>query len=385
MTHNTLQLTKPRRVLFIITTSDVGGTESFLAYLVAGLDRQRFDPMVCSLCPTGAIGRGIADSGIPVVSLDMAPQARLGEMVRGARRLARLIDRQEIDLVQALLYRANMMASISGRLAHRNVRILAGQRSLTAMTGHRATLGVRWTRRLADHTVAVSEAVRDTVVRNDGVDPERVTVIGNAVDPDRFRPADRPTARHNLGLATHTAPNTVWVGAVGRLSNSKGFDHLLEATALARSRGSRLELALVGDGPLADDLAAHAHQLEIDDHVHFLGRRSELEHIYPAFDVFVLSSLQEGSPNVVLEAMACGVAVVATRVGGVPELLDDGHSGLLVPAADPTVLADALECLAQDADLRRRLGDAARQHVEQELTLERMVAKHEALYERLLE
>ncbi len=390
MIHDTraTQPAKPRRILFVITTSDVGGTENFLAYLAAGIDRQRYDPMVCSLCPLGAIGHRIAAAGIPVVSLDMSPQARLGELVRGARRLALLIDRQEIDLAQALLYRANMLAAISGRLAHRQVRIVAGQRSLTAMTGRQATLGVRWTRRLAHHTVAVSKAVRDAIVESDGVDPEQVTVIGNAVDPRRFRPGERQTARHALGLD----PDALIVGAVGRLSDAKGFDHLLAASALARDRDCSFDLALVGDGPLRDNLAARAQQLGIHDHVHFLGRRSELEHIYPAFDIFVLSSLQEGSPNVVLEAMACGVAVIATDVGGVPELLDDGRVGLLVPAADHEtltdalagVLADALERLVNDAPLRRRLGNASREHVERQFTLERMVAKHETLYDRLL-
>lgn len=370
----------PRRVLFVITTSDVGGTERYLANLVAGLDRQRFEPLVCSLCPTGAEGQRIAATGVQVISLEMAARARPIELVRGVQRLTRLIDRQEIDLVQALLYRANMMSALSGRLARRSVRVIAGQRSLSAMTGRRAALGVRWTRRLVDHTVAVSAAVRGAMIDGEGVDPQRVTVIGNAVDHRRFRPRDRTAAQQALELA----PSGLLVGAVGRLSDAKGFDHLLAACARARAEGCDLELVLAGDGPLRQDLTARASQLDISDRVHFLGRRNGLERIYPAFDLFVLSSLQEGSPNVVLEALASGVAVVATRVGGVPELLEDGRSGLLVPPADPDSLAEALVRLARNGELRQRLADAGRQHVERHLTLGRMVAQHEQLYERLL-
>ncbi|MEM7349860.1 MAG: glycosyltransferase, partial [Acidobacteriota bacterium] len=173
-------------------------------------------------------------------------------------------------------------------------------------------------------------------------------------------------------------------GGVGRLTDTKGFEHLLAAAAEARANGIRLEVVLVGDGPRHEALTAEARRLGIGSAVHFLGRRGDPDCIYPALDLFVLSSLREGSPNVLLEAMACGIAAIATRVGGVPELIDDGDQGLLIPPGDPKVLATALQRLATDPALRHRLGQAARERVERELTVERMVEKHEALYEGLL-
>ena len=368
------------RVLFVITTSDVGGTESFLANLALGLDRSRFVPIVCSLCPIGRAGERIADGGVPVMTLGMSAGARPLQLVTGILRLARMIDTEQIDLVQALLYRANMMSALAGVFARRPVAVVGGQRSLTPMTGQRAAIGVRWTRRLARATVAVSEAVKAEIVASEGLAPDRVEVIGNGVDHRRFCPGDRLSARRELGLSE----DSLLVGAVGRLSAAKGFEHLIEAIAKVETSDSPIELALIGDGPRRQALEDLARRSGAGDRVHFLGRRDSLERIYPAFDIFALSSLREGSPNVLFEAMACGVASIATRVGGVPEIVEPGQSSLLVPAGDAQAIASALEQLAGDPELRRRLGSAARERVEAELTNDRMIARHEALYERLL-
>ncbi len=369
------------KVLFVITTSDVGGTESFLANLALGLDRSRFIPSVCSLCPVGRAGERIADGGVPVRSLGMSAGARPLQLISGILRLARTIDTEEIDLVQALLYRANMMSALAGVLARRSVAVVGGQRSLTPMTGQRAALGVRWTRRLARATVAVSEAVKAEIVAGERLAPDRVEVIGNGVDHRRFRPGDRLTARRELGLSE----DSLLVGAVGRLSAAKGFEHLIEAIAKVETGGQPIELALVGDGPRRQPLEDLARKLGVGDRVRLLGRRDGLERIYPAFDVFVLSSLREGSPNVLFEAMACGIASIATRVGGVPEIVEPDQSCVLVAPGEAHAIASALEQLAKAPELRRRLGAAARARVEAELTNDRMIARHERLYARLLE
>ena len=164
-------------------------------------------------------------------------------------------------------------------------------------------------------------------------------------------------ARRHLGLDR----DSVLVGGVGRLTDAKGFEHLIEAVAgvirAMPSPGPRVELALVGDGPRCEALEALARRLEIGDRVHFLGRREALERIYPAFAFFVLSSLREGSPNVLYEAMACGVASVATDVGGVAEIVEHDRSCLVVPPAEVVALATAIERLAVDPPLRSPAGN----------------------------
>ena len=142
---------------------------------------------------------------------------------------------------------------------------------------------------------------------------------------------------------------------------------------------------LIGDGPLRESLGELAQRLGISDQVRFLGREATSSTSTPALDAFVLSSVREGSPNVLLEAMACGLPVIATRVGGVPDLVEDEHSALLIPPADPSALAETLERLANDPALREQLGKAARARIEAEYTLAKMVTRHEQLWVDLLD
>jgi glycosyltransferase involved in cell wall biosynthesis len=186
--------------------------------------------------------------------------------------------------------------------------------------------------------------------------------------------------RDRLGLE----PNAIVVGGVGRMSPEKGFHHLVESVALARAQGPNLDLVFAGDGPERHRLERDTRTLGLEGHVHFLGVQQDPRPVYAAMDVFALPSLEEGSPNALLEAMACGRAVVATRVGGVPEIVEHERSGLLVEPGSPPVFAVALKRLAIDPVLRQRLAHAATRRVRERFDISRMVAKHAALYRDLL-
>ena len=372
---------EPRKILFVITTSEVGGTESFLARLVSRLDRTLFSPVVCSLCPVGGVGRGIADTGTPVISLEMSASARPWEMLRGSLRLADTLTRLRIDLVQALLYRANVMGALACRLSRRHPVMVAGQRSLTPMTGPSASLAQRLTRPWIRHTVAVSDAVKERLMADEGVPGDHITVIDNGVDTTVFRPSDAATARQALGLDF----GGLLLGAVGRLTQVKGIPHLLAAVASLHGRGADIRLALVGDGPERAALEEQARSLGLGDRVHFLGLRRDLPEIFPAFDIFCLPSIREGSPQVLLEAMSAGRPVVATRAGGIPEVVEHGISGLLVDPGSDEQLTEALGRLVEDEALRANLGPAARQRVQDRFDLARGVRTHEDLYRSLLD
>ncbi len=370
----------PIRVLFVITTSDFGGSEGFLEQLVAGLDRERFSPCVCSLCPPGRVGRRIAAAGIPVESLGMSAAPRLDELLGGSLRLARRLDRDAVDLVHGLLYRANTVAAVACRLARRRPPMMWGQHSVLATAGRGTALAARWTRPLATRVVAVAGALRDAVVATGQVSAERVVVICNGIDVERFRPADGGARRRALGLD----PGAVVVGGVGRLAPEKGFAVLLEAVARVRAAGVPIALVLAGEGPERAALERHAARLGIAGCVRLLGFQDGLESLYPAFDVFAMSSLEEGSPMALLEAMSCGCAVVATPVGGVAEIVEPERSGLLVEPASAAELAVALQRLAADPAWRRELGAAARRRIVSGFDLAAMVRRHESLYLSLL-
>ncbi len=372
------------RILFVITTSDFGGTESYLLRLVSGLDRQAFEPIVLSLCPAGRIGREIAALGMRVESFGMAARPKPHQLLAAVWRLRRFLRREKIELVQALLYRANVVAATAVKLAGRRIPLVTGQRSLIPAGRGRDALLQRFTRGWADKVVAVSQAVAAELAATEKIDPGKVLVIQNGIDLERFRiGADeekqrRETARQAWGASE----NDLVVGAVGRLHGPKGLEYLVQAFALAKSEEPRLRLVIAGDGPERENLENLARDRRIE--VLFLGYQTDPIPLYPGFDIYALPSLAEGSPNALLEAMACGRPAIASRVGGVPEAAIDGESGILVEPRNPAALAKALLDLAKDPPRRNALGRAARERVEADFDLAKKVDQHQDLYRALL-
>jgi glycosyltransferase involved in cell wall biosynthesis len=186
--------------------------------------------------------------------------------------------------------------------------------------------------------------------------------------------------RDELGIS----PEAPLAGTVGSLTPKKSHETLLRAARVARQRLPDLRVAVVGQGPLAGALRRRAAELAVEDAVTLVGYREDAARVASAFDLFVLSSRHEGLPVALLEAMAAGRPVVATRVGGVPEVVRDGSEGILVPPGDPEALAAAMVTVLADADLRARLGEAARRRAA-DFDIRRTVRRHEEVYARLLE
>ena len=375
---------KPHKILFVITTSDFGGTESYLLRLVAGLDRARFEPIVLSLCPLGRIGRDIASLGIRVESFEMAAKPKPHQMLAGILRLWRFVRNENIELVQALLYRANVLAAAALKLPGHRIPLVTGQRSLIPAGRGRDARLQRWTRGWAAKVVAVSEAVERELLSTESIARGKVVVIQNGIELARFRigPEEEQKRRAEARADWGVDEDKIVIGAVGRLHGPKGLKYLIEAFSLAVKQESRLELVIAGDGPEREALENQATTLGL--RVHFLGYQANPIPLYPGFDLYVLPSLAEGSPNALLEAMAAGKASIASRVGGVPEAAEDGHSGILVEPANPAALSSAILELATNPERRKELGNAARARVEQEFDLEKKVRQHEALYLGLL-
>ncbi|HVM96209.1 MAG TPA: glycosyltransferase [Candidatus Acidoferrales bacterium] len=372
---------RQHRLLFVITSSDFGGTETTLRELVLRLDPNQFKSAVCSLRPSGRIARDIAARGVRLFSLRMAERPRLAELLQGIVRLARWIDRHDVDLVQSFLYRANTLAPLAARLSRRRPLVVAGQRSLYPLGGRRAAVAARWTWGFADRVIAVSNAVRDELIRTDGLPLGRIDVVENGVDTRYFHPPRGDSvARERFGIPR----DAVVVSGVGRLSPEKGFDRLVEALSIARARGLPLHLLLAGDGPHRPQLEDQVRALGLAADVTFLGMLRDLLPLYAATDILALPSLEEGLPNALLEAMSSEIAVVASRVGGVPEVVEDGVNGLLVTPGDSAGLAEAVIRLAADPTLRHRLGNQARTCTSQRFDIGSMVERHACIYRNLL-
>ncbi len=338
--------------------------------LLRGLDRDSFEPTVaCLYGGDGAVAREIRALGIEVFDARMSHKADLLALLRLCRRMRR----QRPAILHAYLFHANLLGRILGRLAGVPA-VVCSERTMQTESEGRYRLN-RWTVGLVDRVVAVSANVGDFCTHHIGLPADKVVVIPSGVDLPPEPPASRRQVRAELGIP----PEAPLLGVVSRLDPLKGIHFLLQALA----RIADAWLVVVGDGPQRDSLVALAAELDLIDRVHWAGQRRDVPRLLSAFDLYVQPSLHEGLPNAVLEAMAAGLPVVATAVGGTPELVVDGVTGLLVPPADPNALAWALASLLRDPDRRQCMGGAGRERVAEHFSVEQMVEKTERLYRDL--
>ncbi|HLI18379.1 MAG TPA: TIGR03088 family PEP-CTERM/XrtA system glycosyltransferase [Rhodanobacteraceae bacterium] len=246
----------------------------------------------------------------------------------------------------------------------------------------------RWLAPFIDRYLAVSRDLRDWLTEKVGINPARVVHLPNGIDVTVFDASPALKSARPL-LGSYAGPGTILIGTVGRLDPVKDQGGLLAAfkllcDGLPGLRG-RLRLAIAGEGPERPVLEAQITDLGLDGQVCLLGSRDDVAAILPEFDIFVLSSIAEGMPGVLLEAMAAGLPVVATDVGGVREVVSPDATGVLVPAGDPAALSQALSKYVLDEPLRVRHGSAGRRLAESRFSLDHMVSSYTALYDELLE
>ncbi len=367
------RLGRPRRVLFVITDLDVGGAEKCCVQLATGLDRSRWSPAVCSLSTPGALAERLIMSGVPVHSLD----ARRGWHGPAAvARLARLIARTQPDVVHTILFHANVIGRLAARLA--GVTNVVSSIRVAERRFRRHLVAETLTCRLSRRIICVSEAVARFTQRRSHVPTSRIEVVPNGVETDAA-PTGRVT-RETLGLPR----DSVAAIFVGRLDPQKGVDVLLRAVASAKERVPALELLIVGAGPDRDSLVALARQLDIEARTHWLGFRADVPALLHAADLFVLPSRWEGMPNVVLEAMAAGLPVIATATEGTSEIVRHDETGALVPIDADDALAREIVRFATDQELRAASGRRGQHNVRQEFSVDKMIRRHEHIYESVL-
>ena len=365
-------------VTHLITDLSTGGAQVALLRLLRDLDRDRFFPAVaCLYGGDTTVAQGIRALGIPVTDLRMTAKWRWDAFWR----LYHLLRRERPVILHTWLFHANLAGRIVGRLARVPI-VVTSRRNVNVGGGFRERLN-RWTMRLDDRVLAVCELARQAEIERAGAPPDKVVTIYNGIDVERFVALDtKPGAR--VRQAFGIPVGAPLLGSVGRLHPQKGQADMLAALAQVRERVPAVRLLLVGSGELRPDLEAQARSLGLAEVVTFSGLRADVPEILAALDVFVLPSLWEGMPNAVLEAMAAGLPVVATAVGGTPEAVVDRVTGLLVPPHDPDALARAIERLLGDPSLRREMGRAGRERVGRHFSIDQTVRRTQALYETVL-
>ncbi len=295
--------------------------------------------------------------------------------------VVRLLRRLRADVLCCHGYKPDLLGLVAARRV--GVPVVSVSRGWTGCTLKVKVYDAldRASLRLMDAVVCVSEG-QAAKVRQAGVPPERTWVIRNAIDTRRFARVDG-SYRERL-QALFPQPCRQIIGAAGRLSPEKGLAGLVAAAPRVLQAFPDTGLVIFGDGPLRDDLQRQIAEQGLAGRVILAGFRGDLDHWLAALDVFALPSLTEGLPNVVLEAFAAGVPVVATNVGGTPEVVEDGVSGFLVPAGDPEAMARRLVELLADANLRQRMGQRGRERVRHEFTFAAQAEQYRRLFGTLV-
>ncbi len=366
------------KILLLSTSMGMGGADQQLLSAALGLRQRGHDVRIVSLTSLGEMGQRARAAGLSTESLEMR---RGFADPRGLVRLVRLVRTWRPSVLHSHMLHANLMA--------RACRLFASVPAVVSTIhniyegGRLRMLGYRLSNGLVDHVTIISQTAADRFIRDRIVPAALLEVIPNGVDTERYRevPAGtRERLRRSLGLDGEFA----WL-AVGRFEQAKDYPTMLRAFARVHAAHPAAVLLLVGRGSLQADTQSLAASLGLDGRVRFVGTREDVPEFMTVADGYVMSSAWEGMPMVLLEAAAAGLPIVATMVGGNPEVVRDGTTGYLVPPRDDEALAGAmLRLMTLPEEERRAMGGRGREEVGQHYGLARVVDRYEAVYREVL-
>jgi glycosyltransferase involved in cell wall biosynthesis len=369
----------PIGVLHVVDCLNVGGTERQLFELLRRLDRRRFTPHVACFKAGGELHPHLCELGLPPTVFPLRGSLAQPNTAYQIGRMALLCKRADIRVIHAHDFYSNVIAVAAASVA--GIRCIVSRRDLAHWLGGTQRRALRLACRVADAVVANAGAVAEQTERELGVDAGKIHVIPNGIDVAHFDLKAFRTPEPPLPPGDVSRTRICMVGSMHL--PDKGHGDLLQAAALLRDRGFAPEWVLVSDGSLRARLEEQARALGLGDQVQFLGRRDDVPSILVRCDLVVHPSWAEGFPNAVLEAMCAARPVVATRVGGIPEVMRDGVHGFLVAPHQPAELADAIQRVLENPLAGHVMGLRGRNHVESEFSLDKMCATTERLYEAL--
>ncbi len=368
----------PIALLKMVTNLHIGGTERQVVNLVQRLNASLFDLHLACLRSAGELLNELET--LPIAK----PEFQIGSFhsagtFREAVHLGKYLRRNRIQILHTYGFYPNVFAIPVGRLVGTPVIVASIRDTGEVLTPMQRGVQ-RMVCRLADCVLVNAEAIREQLVRQ-GYPADKIRVIRNGVVLPRFGSKDRSgRLRQELKLP----PDARLVVVFSRLNPMKGVEYFIDAAAATARRFADVYFLIVGDGENRAELQAQARRAGIDGRMVFTGFRSDIPEFLSEASISVLPSLSEGLSNTLLESMAAGVAVIATRVGGNPEVIEDGVTGLLVPPRDSDEIAGALHRLLGCPDLALRLGECGARRVAQLFAVERAVRETESLYLRLL-
>ena len=366
-------------VAFSIDTMSVGGTEMNAVRIAERLDRDRFRLSVVTLRGEGPLTERYQRMGVPVHRFPIRNLYGAGT-VRQGMRLARFFRDERVAVVHCHDQYSNFFSALSARLAGVPV-VIASKRWLHSPLRYRIANGVGF--RASTRVLANSASVAESLRRDDWLNDDRVVVVPNFVDDHAFLPPG-DDVRQQWARELDLEADALVIGVVASLTPIKDHATLLRAFGLLAPDWPTARLVVVGQGPEFDNLRRLTAELGLASAVRFAGLRPQIPSFHFLFDISVLSSVSEGFPNTLVEAMAAGRPIVATDVGGVRDAVRDPDNGLLVPPRDPAAFAEALRTLLRDPRVRQTMGAAGATRAREEFHASHVVRSLQQLYDRLL-
>jgi glycosyltransferase involved in cell wall biosynthesis len=370
---------KKIKLLQMLTNFHIGGTERQVANLARGIDPSQFDLHLACLRHSGELLAELETLRVPRSEFRIGRLYSPKTLWQGIR-LAHYVRRNLIQIVHSFGFYPNVFTVPVARLAGASI-VVASIRDTGDLLTPLQRRVQRVVCRLADCVLVNAEAIRENLLEQ-GYDPSNIVVIRNGITRSAVvRKGRGGVLRQELGLPLSAR----LIGVFSRLNRMKGVQYFLDAAILLAGRFPDVYFLVVGDGGSKQELEAHACRLGLGQRIVFTGFRGDVPDLLAEVAISVLPSLSEGTSNTLLESMAAGIPVIATRVGGNPEVIEDGISGLLVPPRDSAALAAASIRLLEDEDLAFRLGQAGMRRVSEIFSLEGSVHQTEHLYQRLVE
>ncbi len=359
-------------ICYFLPTMNIGGAEKHVIHLASALQQRGYPTRIVTIFQEGPLKDHVLRENIPFTCLHV----KSGWNLATVWKIFQWLRANRTDILHTYLFGFHFYAGLPARLLKVPV-ILSSRREIAQWKKRRHWLVENFGNYFADRIVCCSRAVQSWTLERENVRPEQVLTIYNGVDLNDFNPqSDGLRVRQEFGIPE----GAFLVGTVANFSHEKGYPYLLDAISVVLEKNPSVWFLLAGAGPLQPEMKARAAVIPRSRQIIFAGSRSDIPEILSALDVFTLASIIEGFPNVVLEAMAMAKPVVATEVGGIPELIETGEDGILVKPRASGPLAEAILQLLADRGLAGRLGNHAGEKIRRDFMLTKMLDQYEALY-----
>jgi len=366
------------KILHIISKLPIGGVENQLLLVLKNYNREKFQPFVCSLSDKGEIGKEIEKIGIKVFALNKLKHTFDSSIIKD---ICNIIKIEKIQIVRTHQYHANFYGRIAAKKSKVPCIVASVHNVYTRDKKLHRRIINRFLARFTDKIIAVSEEVKRDILKYDKIPEDKVQVIYNGVDQNAFNESfDKEQVKKKLGIN----PDFPVIGTVGRLTEQKGHIYLLQAISKLKNKFPDIKVLIVGDGPLMEELKSYANSAGLSNNVIFTGFRRDIPALLAVMDIFVFPSLWEGLPNALIEAMAAGKAIIATKLPQIREVLDSDELGILVPPKDINAISESITFLLKNREIAKNMGILVRNKAFSCFNIKNTVKLYEELFEKIL-